>query len=80
MEVYQVQTYLFSAEVVLGIALITLVLLQAKGNSASVLGGRNPSATYRPRRGVEKTLFNVTIVIASVLIILALVHPFLLTV
>ncbi len=69
------QTYLFSAEVVLGIALITLVLLQAKGNSASVLGGRNTSAAYRTRRGVEKTMFSVTIVIASVLILLALLHP-----
>ncbi|MBP8252391.1 MAG: preprotein translocase subunit SecG [Herpetosiphon sp.] len=74
------QTTLFISELILGITLIALVLLQAKGTSASVFGGRNTSAAYRTRRGVEKTLFNLTIVLGAVLVLIALLHPRLLTI
>jgi preprotein translocase subunit SecG len=62
---------------ILGIALVVIVLLQAKGTSASVFGGRNSSATYRTRRGLEKTLFNLTITLGVAFVLLALLHPIL---
>ncbi|MBA3471412.1 MAG: preprotein translocase subunit SecG [Herpetosiphonaceae bacterium] len=68
---------LIIGELILGLALIAIVLLQAKGTSASVFGGRNSSATYRTRRGLEKTLFNLTIILGAVFVALALLHPIL---
>jgi len=50
------------------IALILVVLLQAKGSGfGSALGGSS-SSVYRTRRGVEKTLFQSTIVLVVVFI------------
>jgi preprotein translocase subunit SecG len=72
-----VETTLIIGELILGLALIVIVLLQAKGTSASVFGGRNSSATYRTRRGLEKTLFNVTITLGVTFVLLALLHPIL---
>lgn len=71
------ETTLIIGEMILGLALIVIVLLQAKGTSASVFGGRNSSATYRTRRGLEKTLFNVTITLGVAFVLLALLHPIL---
>ncbi len=68
---------LIIGELIIGITLIAIVLLQAKGTSASVFGGRNSSATYRTRRGLEKTLFNLTIILGAVFVTLALLHPLL---
>ena len=65
------------AQLLLGATLIVIVLLQAKGTSASVLGGRNNAAAYRTRRGLEKTLFNVTIVLGVAFVLVALIHPML---
>jgi preprotein translocase subunit SecG len=72
-----VETTLIIGEMILGIALVVIVLLQAKGTSASVFGGRNSSATYRTRRGLEKTLFNLTITLGVAFVLLALLHPIL---
>lgn len=66
---------LIIVELIVGILLIVTVLLQAKGTSASALSGRSSAATYRTRRGVEKTLFNVTIVLGIVFVVLSLFHP-----
>ncbi|HYF63938.1 MAG TPA: preprotein translocase subunit SecG [Herpetosiphonaceae bacterium] len=71
------ETTLIIGEMILGVALIVIVLLQAKGTSASVFGGRNSSATYRTRRGLEKTLFNLTITLGVAFVLLALLHPIL---
>lgn len=71
------ETTLIIGEMILGIALVVIVLLQAKGTSASVFGGRNSSATYRTRRGLEKTLFNLTITLGVAFVLLALLHPIL---
>jgi len=72
-----VEITLIIGELIIGITLIAIVLLQAKGTSASVFGGRNSSATYRTRRGLEKTLFNLTIILGAVFVTLALLHPLL---
>ena len=71
---------LIIVELIIGFLLIIIVLLQAKGTSASALMSRNSTATYRTRRGVEKTLYNVTIVLGITFVILSLLHPFLITI
>lgn len=66
------ETLMDIAQLVLSITLIALVLLQAKGNSASAFFNREASTTYRTRRGVERTLLRGTIVVAIIFCILSL--------
>lgn len=53
-------TYLYLAQIVVALALIVAILLQAKGASlGGIFGG--DGATFRTRRGLEKTLYQATI-------------------
>lgn len=71
--VLPVKVYLFLAQIVLAITIIALVLLQAKdAGLGNVFGGGDMGVT-RTRRGVEKTLFNATIVIGIVFLVLCIV-------
>ncbi len=66
-------TYLYIVQIILGIALIVLVLLQTKGAGLSgVFGGQDVYAT-RTRRGVEKTLFQATIVVSILFFLVSLI-------
>jgi len=56
-----VQTYFNIAEVILGVVLIIVVLMQVKGQGAGLFG--SAQSTYRTRRGVELILFRFTIVV-----------------
>lgn len=68
------ETFINLAQVVLAITLIVLVLLQAKGNSASAFFNREAATTYRTRRGVERTILQATIVIAVLFSIISLLN------
>ena len=64
-------TYLYIAQIILAIALIAIVIIQAKGSSmGGVFGG--DSAVYKTRRGMERTLFNATIGLAAIFFLFAL--------
>ena len=71
MEVSGLTTYIYIAQIILAIALIVIVLLQAKGSSFGGAFGSD-SAIYRTRRGVERTIFHATIGIAVVFFLFAL--------
>ncbi len=49
-------------QILISILLILVVLLQAKGSGFSA-GFGGPTSTFRTRRGLEKTLFQATIVL-----------------
>lgn len=50
------------AAIIISIALIILILLQVKGGAlGSLLGGDAGGGIARTRRGLEKTLFRITI-------------------
>ncbi len=66
------KTYLFVAQIVLSVALILAILLQVRGGGLGGIFGQADSV-YRTRRGVEKTLFQLTIVLAVLFIIIALI-------
>ena len=53
--------YVNIAQIVLAIALIASIVLQSKGAGLGGLTGGEAGGIYRARRGVEKTLFYVTI-------------------
>lgn len=58
-------------QIIVAISLIVFIILQAKGTGLSgVFGGSN---NYHAKRGMEKTLFYTTIVVACLFVALAIV-------
>jgi preprotein translocase subunit SecG len=58
-----VSFYINLIQIIISIALIAIILLQAKGSGlGGIFGG--DSSIYKTRRGVEKTLFQATIGLA----------------
>jgi len=63
-----VQTYLNIAQIVLSIAIVLVILLQVRGGGLGGIFGQ-ADTVYRTKRGVEKTLFQLTIVLVVLFII-----------
>lgn len=61
------QTYLSVAQIVLSIALILAVILQVRGGGLGGIFGQ-PDSVFRTKRGVEKTLFQLTIALVVLFI------------
>ncbi len=66
------QPFFNLVQIILSVVLIVLVLLQAKGSGFSGAFFSDSSA-YRSRRGVERTLFNFTIGLAVLFVLLSMV-------
>ena len=64
------QTYLNVAQIVLSVALIIAVLLQIRGGGLGGIFGQ-ADTVYRTKRGVEKTLFQLTIALVILFIIIS---------
>jgi len=65
------QTYFNIAQIVLSIALILTILLQVKGGGLGGIFGQ-ADTVYRTKRGVEKTLFQLTIVLVILFLIVSI--------
>ena len=63
--------YLIIAQILVAIALIFAILLQVRGGGLGGIFGQ-PDSVYRTRRGVEKSLFQLTIVLAILFIIFSI--------
>ena len=62
------------AMILLSIMLISVILLQTKGSSFSgAFGGGGGDSINRTRRGVEKSLFQFTIVLAACFVVMAII-------
>ena len=69
-----IQAALQIAAVIISILLIVLILLQVKGGGlGSLLGGDAGGGIVRTRRGLEKTLFQITIIIAVLFLAISIV-------
>ena len=66
------ETALNVVMIIVSIVLILVILLQTKGSSFSGAFGGDTGSIYRTRRGVEKTLFQLTIGIAILFVVLAI--------
>ena len=66
------QTFISFTVIIVAILLMATLLLQVRGGGMGLFGGSD--ATFRTRRGVEKTLFQFTIVLAGVFVVLALAN------
>jgi preprotein translocase subunit SecG len=59
-------------QILVSLVLIGVLLLQARGSGFSATFSSD-SSIYRTRRGVEKTLFNVTIGLAVLFVLISIV-------
>jgi preprotein translocase subunit SecG len=66
----QISSSLFIVQIILSIAMMVVVLLQSKGGLGGLFGGEG--SVFHRRRGVEKTLFQVTIGLAVIFFLSAL--------
>jgi preprotein translocase subunit SecG len=69
-----VEVYLYLAQIVLAITITAVVMIQLKdAGMSNMFGGGGDLGVYKTRRGAEKTLFNATIILSSVFMILCVV-------
>ena len=66
------QDYFSVTQIVLSIALILAILFQVRGGGLGGIFGQ-ASTVFRTKRGVEKTLFQLTIVLVVLFIIISIV-------
>ena len=67
------EAYLDIALIITSIALIASVVLQSKGAGLGGLTGADLGGVFSARRGIEKTLFRVTIGLSVLFFVLAVV-------
>ena len=65
-------SFLLIAQILVAVALIGVIMLQIKGGGLGGIFGQ-PDRVYRTRRGVEKSLFQLTVALVVVFVILAIV-------
>ncbi len=67
------ERYLDIALIITSIALILSVILQSKGAGLGGLTGADSGSIFTARRGIEKTLFRITIGLSILFFVLAIV-------
>jgi preprotein translocase subunit SecG len=68
-----VTIYLDIALIITAVALIASIVLQSKGIGLGGLTGQDTGGVFTARRGIEKTLFWITVGLSILFIILTLV-------
>ncbi len=64
-------------QIILSIAVIIFILLQARGAGlGSVFGGSSAGTVFKTRRGVERLIFNITVVLVILFAAVSLVSTF----
>lgn len=66
------ETFLYAGQIIFAVFLIILILLQQKASGlSSAFGGESTFLSFRSRRGVEKLIFVLTIVLASLFLLVS---------
>jgi preprotein translocase subunit SecG len=66
------ETYISIAMIIISIAMVISIVLQSKGAGLGGLTGVDTGGVFTARRGIEKTLFWVTLVLSIVFFVLAI--------
>lgn len=66
-------TYLDIALIIISVTLIVSIVLQNKGVGLGGLTGSDSGGVFTARRGIEKTLFWITIVLSVLFVVLTIV-------
>lgn len=69
------QTYLNIALIIVALMLTIAILIQAHGGMGSAFGG-DATGQYKTRRGLEKTLFQLTIGISVLFFVMVIINTF----
>ena len=64
-------SYYNTAQIIVSVALILMVLLQVRGGGLGGIFGQ-PDSTFRVRRGLEKTMFQFTVVLVIMFITISI--------
>lgn len=67
------QTYLNIAEIIISIVLIVAIIAQSRG-SGMATNSQDQTTVFRTRRGVEKTLFQFTLVLSAAFILVSIAN------
>jgi len=67
------ENYLNIALIIISVLLIVSVIMQSKGAGLGGLTGADTGSVFTARRGVERTLFKLTIVLSVVFFLLVIV-------
>jgi preprotein translocase subunit SecG len=68
--------YLNIIQIIISITLIVIILIQVKGETGgSMFGGG--AGVARTRRGLERTLFNATIILSAIFLLISFLSAFL---
>ena len=65
-------TYFYVAQIILAIALILIILLQVRGGGLGGIFGQ-ADTVYRTKRGMEKTLFQFTVALAIIFVVISMI-------
>jgi len=66
--------YLNIAQIIVSIALTAVILLQTRGGGMGGMFGGTETAVYKTRRGVERTIFNITIGLAIAFFVITILN------
>jgi len=66
------ENYLNIALIIISVLLIVSVIMQSKGAGLGGLSGADTGSVFTARRGVERTLFKLTIVLSALFFLLVL--------
>ncbi len=65
------ESFLHIGQILVSILLVAIILIQIRGQGSGFFG--SGQASFRTRRGVEKTLFQFTVVLAVLFTVLAII-------
>jgi len=68
------EVYLSIAQIIISIALTGIILLQVRSGGLGGIFGGTETAIHRTRRGVERTIFHVTIGLSVAFFIITLLN------
>ena len=66
------EVFIKVTQIILAVALVLVILLQVRGGGLGGIFGQ-ADTVFRTRRGLEKTLFQLTVVLVVIFVVLAIV-------
>lgn len=66
--------YLNIAQIIISVALTAVILLQTRGGGMGGMFGGTETAVYKTRRGVERTIFNITVGLAVAFFVVTILN------
>jgi preprotein translocase subunit SecG len=68
------EVYLNIAQIITSVALVAVILLQVRSGGLGGVFGGTESSVYKTRRGVERTLFNITVGLSIAFFIITILN------